>query len=160
MFVFSCNDAHKPREGRFWSSTKLFSVECMFLVGVQFNRSILTVGSQFRNQSTICIPRHAATATTATSATTTTTKLSIMTSTDSTPAKNALGYPLLQCKNPVPCDIQISQDIVKDVGLLSIADLAKQYVYVIHGIIVSLIDLVNGVTYWSCCFAMVHFNIS
>jgi hypothetical protein len=45
-------------------------------------------------------------------------------------AKNALGYPLLQCKTPVPSDIQISQDIVKDVGLLSIADLAKQYVFV------------------------------
>lgn len=39
---------------------------------------------------------------------------------------NALGYPLLQCKNPVPSDIQVSQDIVKEVGLLSIADLAKQ----------------------------------
>lgn len=41
---------------------------------------------------------------------------------------NALGYPLLQCKDPVPSDIQVSQDIVKEVGLLSIADLAKQYV--------------------------------
>jgi hypothetical protein len=42
---------------------------------------------------------------------------------------NALGYPLLKCKDPVPSDIQVSQDIVKDVGLLSIADLAKQYVH-------------------------------
>ena len=46
-----------------------------------------------------------------------------------TTATNALGYPLLQCQSPVPSDIQISQDIVKDVGLLSIADLAKQYVF-------------------------------
>jgi hypothetical protein len=50
-------------------------------------------------------------------------------------AKNALGYPLLQCKTPVPSDIQISQDIVKDVGLLSIADLAKQYVLFVHGLL-------------------------
>jgi hypothetical protein len=39
---------------------------------------------------------------------------------------NSLGYPLLECKSPVPSDIQVSQDIVKDVGLLSIQDLAKQ----------------------------------
>jgi hypothetical protein len=41
---------------------------------------------------------------------------------------NALGYPVLKCKTPVPSDIQVSQDIVKEVGLLSMADLAKQYV--------------------------------
>ena len=40
--------------------------------------------------------------------------------------KNALGHPALQCKHPVPSDIEVSQDIVKEVGLLSIADLAKE----------------------------------
>jgi len=39
---------------------------------------------------------------------------------------NALGNPPLKCKNPVPSDIQVSQDIVKEVGLLSMAELAEQ----------------------------------
>lgn len=39
---------------------------------------------------------------------------------------NALGYPKLQPKTPVPSDIQVSQDICKEVGLLSIDELAKQ----------------------------------
>eukprot|EP00547_Thalassionema_nitzschioides_P000505 CAMPEP_0194207234 /NCGR_PEP_ID=MMETSP0156-20130528/6033_1 /TAXON_ID=33649 /ORGANISM="Thalassionema nitzschioides, Strain L26-B" /LENGTH=659 /DNA_ID=CAMNT_0038933947 /DNA_START=44 /DNA_END=2023 /DNA_ORIENTATION=+ len=39
---------------------------------------------------------------------------------------NALGYPVLQCKTPVPSDIEISQQIVKEVGLLPIEDVAKQ----------------------------------
>ena len=39
---------------------------------------------------------------------------------------NALGYPLLQPKFPVPSDIQVSMDIVNDVGLLSMAELADQ----------------------------------
>lgn len=39
---------------------------------------------------------------------------------------NALGHPKLVTKNPVPSDIQISQDIVKEVGLLSIEDVAKE----------------------------------
>ena len=39
---------------------------------------------------------------------------------------NKLGYPLLKTKSPVPSDIQVSQDIVKEVGLLSIDELAKQ----------------------------------
>ena len=38
----------------------------------------------------------------------------------------ALGYPKLVPKTPVPSDIQVSQDIVKEVGLLSIDELAKQ----------------------------------
>jgi hypothetical protein len=41
---------------------------------------------------------------------------------------NSLGYPLLQCKSPVPTDIQISHDIVKDVGLLTMQEMAQQYV--------------------------------
>lgn len=39
---------------------------------------------------------------------------------------NALGYPLLQCKTPVPSDIEISHQIVKEVGLLPVEDVAKQ----------------------------------
>eukprot|EP00546_Thalassionema_frauenfeldii_P014937 CAMPEP_0178911708 /NCGR_PEP_ID=MMETSP0786-20121207/9852_1 /TAXON_ID=186022 /ORGANISM="Thalassionema frauenfeldii, Strain CCMP 1798" /LENGTH=678 /DNA_ID=CAMNT_0020584199 /DNA_START=183 /DNA_END=2219 /DNA_ORIENTATION=- len=39
---------------------------------------------------------------------------------------NALGYPVLQCKSPVPSDIEISQQIVKEVGLLPVEDVAKQ----------------------------------
>lgn len=40
--------------------------------------------------------------------------------------KNALGHPKLVPKFPVPSDIEVSQDIVKEVGLLPIADLAKE----------------------------------
>ena len=40
--------------------------------------------------------------------------------------KNALGHPALKCKHPVPSDIEVSQDVVKEVGLLSIVDLAKE----------------------------------
>jgi len=39
---------------------------------------------------------------------------------------NASGNPKLVPKTPVPSDIEISQDIVNDVGLLSISELAKQ----------------------------------
>ncbi|GKY95002.1 hypothetical protein MPSEU_000464800 [Mayamaea pseudoterrestris] len=39
---------------------------------------------------------------------------------------NALGYALLQPQTPVPSDIDVSQSIVKEVGLLSMEDLAKQ----------------------------------
>jgi formate--tetrahydrofolate ligase len=39
---------------------------------------------------------------------------------------NALGYPKLQAKNPVPSDIEVSQQIVKEVGLLPIVDVGKQ----------------------------------
>ena len=39
---------------------------------------------------------------------------------------NALGYPKLVPKTLVPSDIEVSQDIVKNVGLLSIDELAKQ----------------------------------
>ena len=41
---------------------------------------------------------------------------------------NALGHPALQPKTPVPSDIQVSMDIVKDIGLLSMEELAEQYV--------------------------------
>ena len=41
---------------------------------------------------------------------------------------NALGYPKLVCKTPVPSDIEVSQQIVKEVGLLPIVEVAKQYV--------------------------------
>jgi hypothetical protein len=40
--------------------------------------------------------------------------------------KNALGYDMLQPKTPVPSDIEVSQSIVKEVGLLSMKELAKQ----------------------------------
>jgi len=39
---------------------------------------------------------------------------------------NALGYPKLSCSNPVPSDIEVSQQIVKEVGLLSIAEVGYQ----------------------------------
>ena len=39
---------------------------------------------------------------------------------------NALGYPKLLAKSPVPSDIQISQQIVKEVGLLDIREVGKQ----------------------------------
>ncbi len=41
-------------------------------------------------------------------------------------AVNALGYPKLLVKDPVPSDIEVSQQIVKEVGLLPILDVAKQ----------------------------------
>ena len=41
---------------------------------------------------------------------------------------NALGYPKLPAKSPVPSDIEVSQQIVKEVGLLPISDVGKQYV--------------------------------
>ena len=41
---------------------------------------------------------------------------------------NALGYPLLQPRVPVPSDIDISKQIVHEVNLLPIQDVAKQYV--------------------------------
>ena len=43
-----------------------------------------------------------------------------------TETNNALGYPKLVHKTPVPSDIDVSQQIVKEVGLLSIMDVAKQ----------------------------------
>lgn len=39
---------------------------------------------------------------------------------------NALGYPKLACKTPVPSDIEVSQQIVKEVGLLRISDVGAQ----------------------------------
>lgn len=39
---------------------------------------------------------------------------------------NALGYPKLNCKTPVPSDIEVSQQIVKEVGLLPIRQVADQ----------------------------------
>ena len=41
---------------------------------------------------------------------------------------NALGHPALKPKSPVPSDIEISQDIVRSVGLAEISEVAKQYV--------------------------------
>jgi hypothetical protein len=41
---------------------------------------------------------------------------------------NALGYAKLAPKTPVPSDIEVSQQIVKEVGLLPISELGKQYV--------------------------------
>lgn len=40
--------------------------------------------------------------------------------------KNALGFPILKPKTPVPSDIIISQSIVNEVGLLPLEDVAKQ----------------------------------
>lgn len=39
---------------------------------------------------------------------------------------NALGYPKLVPKTPVPSDIEVSQQIVKEVGLLSIVEVGQQ----------------------------------
>jgi hypothetical protein len=39
---------------------------------------------------------------------------------------NALGYPKLKVKTPVPSDIEISQQIFKEVGLLPITQVGKQ----------------------------------
>ena len=39
---------------------------------------------------------------------------------------NALGYPVLQPKTPVPTDIEISQSIVKEIGLLPTEQVAQQ----------------------------------
>jgi hypothetical protein len=39
---------------------------------------------------------------------------------------NALGFPALQPKTPVPSDILVSQSIVKEVGLLPVAKVAEQ----------------------------------
>jgi Formate--tetrahydrofolate ligase len=41
---------------------------------------------------------------------------------------NALGYPKLVTQTPVPSDIEISQYLVKNVGILPVQELAKQYV--------------------------------
>jgi formyltetrahydrofolate synthetase len=41
--------------------------------------------------------------------------------------KDAWGHPKLQPKSPVPSDIQVSQDIVRNVGILPIEELAEQY---------------------------------
>lgn len=41
---------------------------------------------------------------------------------------NALGYPALKPKTPVPSDIEVSQSIVREVGLLPITEVGKQYV--------------------------------
>jgi len=43
-----------------------------------------------------------------------------------TEERNVLGHPKLKPKNPVPKDIEVSQQIVKEVGLLPIADLARE----------------------------------
>lgn len=37
-----------------------------------------------------------------------------------------MGYPKLACRTPVPSDIEVSQQIVKEVGLLSIRDVGRQ----------------------------------
>jgi hypothetical protein len=50
------------------------------------------------------------------------------TTTMATASMNGLGFPKLETKTPVPSDIEISQTIVKDVGLLSMDQVAKQYV--------------------------------
>ena len=42
---------------------------------------------------------------------------------------NALGYPVLETQTPVPSDIAVSQQIVQEVGLLPIEQVAQQYVY-------------------------------
>jgi formate--tetrahydrofolate ligase len=39
---------------------------------------------------------------------------------------NAIGHPVLKPKTPVPSDIEVSQQIVKEVGLLDIPALAKE----------------------------------
>ena len=39
---------------------------------------------------------------------------------------NALGYPKLVCRTPVPSDIEVSQQIVKEIGLLPITEVGRQ----------------------------------
>jgi hypothetical protein len=39
---------------------------------------------------------------------------------------NALGYPKLACRVPVPSDIEVSQQIVKEVGLLPVMEVGRQ----------------------------------
>lgn len=39
---------------------------------------------------------------------------------------NALGYPKLVTKTPVPSDIEVSKQIVKEVGLLKISEVGEQ----------------------------------
>jgi hypothetical protein len=51
---------------------------------------------------------------------------------------NALGYAKLAPKTPVPSDIEVSQQIVKEVGLLPISELGKQYVCVGVAVVCSL----------------------
>lgn len=41
-------------------------------------------------------------------------------------SKNALGYDVLRPRTPVPSDIEVSQSIVREVGLLSMQELAQQ----------------------------------
>lgn len=45
---------------------------------------------------------------------------------DMTAELNALGFPVLEPSVPVPSDIDISQQISRNVGLLPIMDVAKQ----------------------------------
>jgi hypothetical protein len=45
---------------------------------------------------------------------------------DMTAELNALGYPVLEPATPVPSDIEISQQLSRDVGLLPIREVAKQ----------------------------------
>jgi hypothetical protein len=40
--------------------------------------------------------------------------------------KNALGYDVLEPKVPVPSDIDVSQSIVREIGMLSMQELAQQ----------------------------------
>jgi len=56
---------------------------------------------------------------------------------------NALGYPKLRPASKVPSDIEISQSIVNDVGLLPVHDLAKQ--------LRSNVDVVVVVDLLVCC---------
>jgi hypothetical protein len=50
---------------------------------------------------------------------------------------NALGYPVLEPAVPVPSDIEISQHICANVGLLPIMDVAKQYVVDVDELVLS-----------------------
>jgi hypothetical protein len=63
---------------------------------------------------------------TATAAAMTTDAATAVTMMNTMKKNNALGYPLLQTQSPVPSDIAISQQIVKEVGLLSLDDVARQ----------------------------------
>ena len=51
------------------------------------------------------------------------------TTTTTTTIMNAMGHPRLVPSIPVPSDIEISQDIVRSPGLLSISDLARELSY-------------------------------
>jgi len=63
---------------------------------------------------------------------------------------NALGYPMLKPKSPIPSDIEISQSIVKEVGLLPIPEVAKQYVVVAFECLFDVCSFLTSNAFFPC----------